>query len=88
MQDLLVVQVYIHVTVIFINTVIVGNFNGFKILKIYQNKSVNRINFVIFLQTTKFNSHKFCLSLPLPLSQGYLLMPQNMTMLLFSVFQN
>ena len=48
MQDLLVVQVYIHVAVIFINTVIVGNFNGFKIFKIYQNKSVNRINFVIF----------------------------------------
>ena len=30
MQDLWVVQVYIHVAVIFINTVIVGNFNGFK----------------------------------------------------------
>ena len=60
--------IHVPVTVIFINTVIVGNFNGFKILKIYQNKSVNHINFFnFFLQTMKFNSHRNFDPLPLSL---------------------
>ena len=44
---------------------IAGNFRGFKILWIDQNKDVNHIIFLIFLhnflqtmKSTKFNSHK------------------------------